>query len=303
MIGSNDALEFSKRPTESGELGRWPDFIGIGTIKSGTTWLWQCLREHPELYLPRMKELEYFNSQYERGVEWYKSFFADAGARLCGEVSPQYVHDPDAARRMAQLSGRLKLISCFRNPVDRAYSHFMMDARAHAGLSDRDKARMFDELVRAGDSKYVRFGFYAAQISPFVEIFGRQAIHAVFFDDIRDKPHDVLRDICIFLGVASDFVPNSLMGSVNSSKRYRSVWLFNTLRGTVRLADRIGLGELIMFLKRIAIRDRVLELLEVPDQYHPMSRDTRRRLAATYADSNRRLGEIFDRDLSTWQKA
>ena len=282
--------------------GRWPDFIGIGTIKSGTTWLWQCLREHPQVFMPRMKELEYFDTRHGQGDDWYRGFFAEAGDRVCGEISPQYVHAPEAFERIAPLSGRVRLIVCFRNPADRAYSHFLMDARAEAGLSSEAKARRFDELVRAGGSKYVQFGHYADQLQPYLERFGREAVHAVFYDDIVADPQRVVRDLCAFLGVDASFVPASLSARVNASKRYRSVRLFRLLQGGVRLMERVGLGELVLYLKRTAVRDRVLEALEVPEGYEPMWPQTRRELVRIYAEGNARLGQRFGRDLRRWSR-
>ena len=282
--------------------GRWPDFIGIGTIKSGTTWLWQCLREHPQLFLPIMKELEYFDTRYELGEDWYRGFFADAGDRICGEISPQYVHCPEAFGRIAPLAGRVKLIVCFRNPADRAFSHFMMDAREDDGLTQEDKARRFDELVRKGGSKYVEFGRYADQLAPYVERFGRGSMHAVFFEDINSDPLRVVGDACAFLGVDPAFVPSSLTSRVNASKRYRSVRLFKGMQAGVRALEAAGLGHLVLYLKRTAVRDRVLRMLEVPEEYGPMLPETRRRLVEFYREGNDRLAGLFGRDLSQWNR-
>lgn len=283
--------------------GRWPDFIGIGTIKSGTTWLWQCLREHPQLFLPVMKELEYFDTRYELGDDWYRGFFADAGARTCGEISPQYVHCPEAFARIAPLAGRVKLIACFRDPADRAFSHFMMDAREQEGLTQEDKARRFDELVRTGGSKYVEFGRYADQVAPYLERFGRENLHAVFFEDIRSDPLRVVSDACAFLGVDPAFVPSSLTSRVNAAKRYRSVRIFKGLQAGVRVLEAAGLDRFVLYLKRTAVRDRVLRMLEVPEEYLPMLPETRKRLVEFYREGNERLAGLLGRDLSQWNRA
>jgi len=282
--------------------GRWPDFIGIGTIKSGTTWLWQCLREHPSMFLPVMKELEYFDTRFELGEEWYREFFRDADGRICGEISPQYVHCPAAFERMAPLAGRVKLIVCFRNPADRAFSHYMMDAREERGLTQQDKVRRFDELVRSGGSKYVEFGRYSGQIAPYLRRFGRDSVHAVFFEDISSDPLRVFRETCAFLGVDPAIVPASLASRVNASKRYRSVRLFKGLQAGVRAMEAVGLERLVLYLKRTAVRDQVLRMLETPEDYEPMLPGTRRHLVDLYREGNERLAELFGRDLSGWNR-
>jgi hypothetical protein len=204
---------------------------------------------------------------------------------------------------MEQLAGRVKLIVCFRNPVDRAFSHYLMDARAEPGLSYAEKAWQFDALVRQGGTKYVRFGHYADQVAPYLARFGRAAIHPVFFEDIAVDPIRVFRDVCVFLGVASDYVPDKLGTRVNASKRYRSAPLFNFLRSGVRTMERIGLDGLVLFLKRTAVRDRILAIVEVRDDYEPMLPVTRRTLMEIYAEGNGRLSRMFGRDLASWNRA
>lgn len=66
-----------------------PTFIGLGAQRAGTTWLYSCLAEHPEVFMSRKKELYYFSKNYELGREWYESQFAEAaGARARGEITP-----------------------------------------------------------------------------------------------------------------------------------------------------------------------------------------------------------------------
>ena len=52
-----------------------PTFLCIGAMKSATTWLYEILRRHPEIYLnPHIKELNFFNRHYNRGIKWYERF-------------------------------------------------------------------------------------------------------------------------------------------------------------------------------------------------------------------------------------
>ena len=56
-----------------------PDFILIGAARAGTTWISKNLGEHPEIFIPRKKELHFFDSQYPKGLEFYESFFRNVG--------------------------------------------------------------------------------------------------------------------------------------------------------------------------------------------------------------------------------
>jgi hypothetical protein len=276
--------------------------VGIGAIKSGTTWLWQCLRVHAQIFMPVMKELEFFDSRFDRGFDWYRSFFAEAGSRICGEISPQYMHCPAAVERMAPLRDSARLLVCLRNPVERAYSHYMMDARAEPGMAPRDKVLEFDRLAREGSSKYVRFGCYAEQLAPYLSAWTLSRIHVVLFDDIVQRPSDVVAQVCRFLGVDDRHQPEELHERVNASKRYRSVRLFNAMRLGVRLVERIGLAEAVMYLKKSAVRDRVLALLETEQAYDQMSPSARAQLTEFYAPANERLARLIERDLSLWSR-
>jgi hypothetical protein len=105
-----------------------PTFLGIGVSRSGTTWLHQLLEGHPEVYVPRRKELAFFSKYYNRGLEWYEGFFpSDTEARrykAVGEITPIYWFHPDCPRRIAKVPSITKLIMIVRNPVDRAYSDY-----------------------------------------------------------------------------------------------------------------------------------------------------------------------------------
>jgi hypothetical protein len=252
--------------------------------------------------MPVMKELEFFDARFEKGVAWYMSLFASAGTRCCGEISPQYLHDSRAAERMRILAGRAKFLVAFRDPAERAFSHFMMDARERPGMTDTELLRDFERVVAGGGSKYVEFGHYARQLRPFLENFGPDMFHFVLFEDIRERPGDVMRGVFEFLGVNPDFVPSALQVKVNAAKRYRSVRAFEFLRRAVRLAEMAGFSDLVLYFKRTAVRDRVLSLLERDEPYTPIANAMRRRLVEMYRTSNRELSTMINRDLDAWNR-
>ena len=53
-----------------------PTFIGIGAQRAGTTWAYNCLAQHPEVYMSEKKELHFFYANYSRGLDWYAAQFA-----------------------------------------------------------------------------------------------------------------------------------------------------------------------------------------------------------------------------------
>ena len=96
-----------------------PTFLGIGAPKAGTTWLYNLLVEHPQVYVSqRLKEVSYFNRNYDRGQAWYESFFpgeSEASAYCAlGEVTPSYLHCEQCPERINMLLDNPKLIAILR---------------------------------------------------------------------------------------------------------------------------------------------------------------------------------------------
>lgn len=116
-----------------------PDVIIIGAMKCGTTSLFRYLEKHPDFFIPKMKEIHYFDYNYDKGLEWYRRHFPTKlkkwkcrlkGQRIItGEASPYYMFHPHARKRIASTLPGVKLIALLRNPVDRAYSHYQNEIR------------------------------------------------------------------------------------------------------------------------------------------------------------------------------
>ena len=120
-----------------------PDFICIGVQRAGTTWLYECLKEHPEIFVPETKELHFFNDNYEKGMTFYSDFFNDANStkQVIGELTPNYYHDFTALERISQSLPNVKIIFILREPVARAYSHYQLS------LTNQCKGMSFDDAL------------------------------------------------------------------------------------------------------------------------------------------------------------
>ena len=120
---------------------RLPRFLGLGVQKGGTTSLQRLLEQHPNVFLPRAKELHYFSLHYAKGEAWYRTHFDEAGAKqLCGEITPYYVFHPEAHKRISQLLPQAKLIVLLRDPIDRALSQYFHSKRLGLEPLELEKA-------------------------------------------------------------------------------------------------------------------------------------------------------------------
>ena len=104
-----------------------PSFLGIGVQRSATTWVHNCLKEHPGVYVPEEKELRFFDENYERGFAWYEKYFETSSeGQVVGEITPNYFNVPDALARISEHLPEVKLFVIFREPVSRARSAYRL---------------------------------------------------------------------------------------------------------------------------------------------------------------------------------
>ncbi len=122
----------------SSPLRALPDFLIIGAAKAGTTSLYNYLLQHPHILPCFKKEVHFFDSNFNRKINWYKSFFPLRNKKrnvnkeylMCGESSPYYLYHPLSAERIAETIPSVKFFILLRNPIDRAVSHYNHRVRA-----------------------------------------------------------------------------------------------------------------------------------------------------------------------------
>jgi hypothetical protein len=202
------------------------DFLVIGAQKSGTTTLWDLLRDHPGLWLPATKEAPFFSHTpvYERGL---RAHLASLGAprdcrRLRGTVTPHYMHGwHDAptqviAARIAHDLPGVRLIAVLREPVARARSqHAMAAVRGHERRNAEQALR--EELAEPARSAartapndtntYVIQGEYGRILSEYLGVLPREALHVEWTNSLDTEPLGVLQRIAGFLSVSNEVLP------------------------------------------------------------------------------------------------
>lgn len=209
-----------------------PNFIVIGSMKSGTTTLCQWLGQHPEIFICNPKEPNFFcrNDIYARGIEWYESLFKNAaGKTAIGEGSTSYskAHNfPDAASRIASHLPDARLIYIVRHPLERIESQWMFNVRHH------DLHQSFSATLRE-DLNLVNTSKYWWQISKYREHFSDEQILVLFFEEMKLDPDAVLRECFDFLGVAEDRFTG------NTTKKSNVTPKFEMERSTLSVARKM----------------------------------------------------------------
>ena len=273
---------------------RLPTFLVIGAAKSGTTSLHQYLCQHPDVFLPAVKETNYYWSEAgahgrrtPSSLADYARLFEPAGAcRAVGEVSPQYLNSATAAERIRRDLPEVRLVVSLRNPADRAYSDYLGRVRILR------ESRPLDEAVRPGEPCF-EWGFYHPRLRRYYARFPREQIHVVLHDDYaRDTPA-TLRGVFGHLGV-EPAIPIDTSTRHNSAALPRcnvlNRVLWSSIMATRRLvpAQQRGSG-------------RAARLLAKTHRLAPSCPPALwRDLQARYHDDILATAEIIGRDLSAW---
>ncbi|MEA2768588.1 MAG: hypothetical protein QOD93_1550 [Acetobacteraceae bacterium] len=182
--------------------GYLPDFLGIGAVKAGTTWLHRTLYQHPEVYLPATKPVRYFDRHIAKPIETYKAIFKPGADRLRGEFSASYSALPlEVIHYIRDLMPGLKTIFLMREPKARAWSEARMEFSVIRGfgakpISDADYCDFINsEQCRAR-------GDYLSILQNWSSVFPRNRIFTDLFEDIKTQPNALLLRVLGFLGVS-----------------------------------------------------------------------------------------------------
>lgn len=283
------------------------EFVGVGAAKAGTTWLATCLQEHPQVCIPEQKELYYFSTTnirrkiplYEnRGEAWLQDQFKHCQpGQIRGEISTVYLVDPQVPKLIKQCYPYTKILVSYRNPADRLYSLYFHYNREFAVPGT------FEGFLK----KYphlIETGFYYSQTQRYLELFPRENMHFILFDDIGHDPQNVLRQLFAFLGIETAYSPPSLHAKVNTRKTPRSALLRNLI-GSSR--DMLNSDPRLQTIKQLLVRagiERLANQLYAANlrgaSIPPMRAETRAWLQEIYAKENRLLGNFLERDLEYW---
>lgn len=191
--------------SESSESPHFPVpwFLGIGAQKAGTTWLWENLKLHPELFVPRRKELHYLDQHWELGHDWYFQHFRPRRVRRRrpGEITPAYLVVPeDRIRAMRELNPDMRLIMMIRHPVDRAWSAAKYFARNQLDADVTDLSiDEFEAMVTT--PLMLERGDYLEGLQRWGSVFPQEQLLVVFHDDVVADAVATVRRVFAHIGV------------------------------------------------------------------------------------------------------
>jgi Sulfotransferase family len=293
---------------------RLPDFFIVGAPKCGTTAMYEYLRQHPQIFMPFHKEPLFFGAdlhhRYGRLTpDEYAALFRPARAdQRVGEASAWYLYSTTAAREIREASPEAQIIVMLRDPVDVMYAqHSQLLFNQQEVIEDFGEAldaeedrvagrRLPSGPVRPENLFYRRMARFSEQLGRYFEVFGRERVHVIVFDDLVADTPGVYRVLLRFLGVDDGF--QARFEPSNENKRVRS-------RALQRLAyDPPVLRRFAPLLRRLpamhALRNRLFAANSVRAARRPMDPGLRAELTREFAPEVQRLSALIGRDLSAW---
>jgi len=188
-----------------------PMFFCIGAQKAGTTTLHYILNQHPEIFLPEIKEIHFFDREtnFSKGYDWYNIFFEDVKTeKAIGEICPNYLYDKKTAQRLFEFNPNCKLIVLLRNPAERAFSHYKMrfgrgdEKSSFKNAINRELQNIKKETEYPLSEHYISRGYYDIQLQKYFDIFDKKNILILSFeDDFLKNKNNTIKKILNFIGV------------------------------------------------------------------------------------------------------
>ncbi len=285
-----------------------PNFFIVGAAKAGTTSLHAYLSAHPQVFMPTLKEPHYF-ADFELAPEFdnflpvirdraeYQALFEGSeGYVAIGEASPSYLCDPAAAERIRSAIPAAKIIISLRNPVERAFSHYLMEFNRGAEILPFDKALEADALRRdkgwGKSGMYAELSLYSSQVESFLSEFGRKQVLVILFEDLIRDTRSTMNEVARFLEIDPAGFPDSAFARVHNP--------FEVSRGRMARA-LLRMRSIRLWAKRWVpkvIRRHVRDKFLFATQPKPeLDASSRRALAQWFEKDVRSLERLLDREL------
>ncbi|OUV70037.1 MAG: hypothetical protein CBC83_09545 [Flavobacteriales bacterium TMED123] len=292
-----------------------PNFIIIGAMKAATTSIYTYLKQHPDIFMPKVKEPMFFNNYHQDNkyvvkgsnkkkittLKQYKSLFDEVKAEgAIGEASPSYIYNEKAAELIKKEIPNVKIIVVLRQPVERAYSNFL-----HAKRAGKEAENDFEKTFDLEDERkianwsplyhYKSKGFYFEQLQRYFKVFPKENIKILLFEDIVKSPMESTQKLFSFLEVDANFKPDtSRKTNVSGKPKGMLGWILMKIR-YYNLLPNIQLSK---YLPQSAIRLLFKAVYEKPEK---LDKHLKKKLTEKHFKSDiLQLEKLIEKDLSHW---
>jgi hypothetical protein len=285
------------------------DFFIVGAPKAGTTSLYHYLNEHPQVEMSSQKEPDYFSDKaiHEQGMYYgknrvdtldkYESLFVQKESVVYGEASVSYLFYDNVAEDIKKYNPKAKIIIMLRNPIERAFSHYLMDYRLGlisdsfeniiARKSKHKNAHLFYQ-------QYIEVSQYVKQIQRYLDFFEKENILFIDYEDFKKNVSKTVDQVYNFLNISAEFAADINTKhnafTMPKNKVIRFIYSFVFLR------------KILTFLFPIYLVKNIRVLLFKADKKPELLKETRSQLRIIFNDDIKKLEEVLGKNYSKWIK-
>jgi len=293
-----------------------PNFLIIGANKAGTTAIHSYLKQHPQVYMSPVKEPMFFTLEGKKldrtrpghqitlkngvnNIDDYQALFQGvSNEKAIGEASTAYLHRPWSADRIMRYIPNVKLIAILRDPVERAYSNYLMYVRWGLETLNFPQA-VREEEIRISNNypqgwHYVKLGFYYQPLMHFSGQFHQSQIKVYLYEDFVNSPVRFFQDLFRFLDVDESFVPDmSIKHNVSPFPRNKALHSFIMTQNSFKTMLKPFIPSRLRRHLTNDLKKRNLVKPKLPQK-------VRKQLVEVYREDILRLQNLIERDLSKW---
>ena len=313
--------------------GAQPNFFIVGAAKAGSTALWNYLGQHPEVAFSPIKETHFFASDIQterfrsnvrkeaaydvagyvkkgmpepvhqafvRDPDLYLQLFSKAGtAKAIGEASVSYLWSEQAAKNIKAHCPGAKIIMVLRQPVERAFSHFLMDLRmGYAKGSFRETVENDLAAPEQGwgmTNLYVSLGLYAEQVQRYLNCFGSENVLILLNEDLKTQTEVTLEKTFQFLGIDPKGATPDTTERHNKAKLPRFGWMKQLLRDSpLKSAVRKAMPESV----KNKLKNQLYDTTNLPK----LTQEHRLWMQGFFEEDLKQLGQIISLDIGHWHE-
>jgi len=284
------------------------NFFIIGAPKCATTWIEDCLKAHPQIFISSSWPFHFFKKgDSNKNIQKYKSDFKKAEKdQIKGMDFPNFLYfGEEMAKKIKKHNPDAKLIVSLRNPIERAHSHYLF------GLSMGGDYGKIEEAL-SENSDYVRKGLYCKQLKDYLKHFPKKNILILIYEDIKKDPVGFVQKIYTFLGVNSNFVPEDVYKKKNYTVGNKMLFpsvgrFFAFLRESIRRNKKIygflkrkGGGRIAELILSLNARKKYFSSSK-PLKKPFLNKKIRNKLASFYKEDIDNLEKLISRELDFWK--
>ena len=290
------------------------NFIGVGAVKSGSSWMASLIQQHPEVCMSTRKEIAFFNAcnfngtknvSSSYGQEYYLKFWPRT-EKVKGEVSPQYLFDLESPLRIKEAFPNVHILIMLRNPKQVVYSHCLYEKFFNRSI---DSSLSFIEALEQYPY-LLKSACFTEQIKRYFKVFDKDKIHIYFLDEALKDQQEFSKQLYADINLKDvNFKPD--YASVNESKQVNSNLVDSLIRMPSLVKQKIE-GSFLkvvfkevkrskLFIQMVKWRNNMLDKNVKRLNKPKMTPDEKSYLDAYFKNEIENLEQLLDVDLSRWK--